>query len=97
MLEFYKIADSENRNNQNHLKDSMFAGEIEHDVFNRLVKKGIIDKRFDYFTDFRWGSDVIKQIKNKLTNFENDSDIIILARIVNVIKEDDYGLIGYCD
>ena len=97
VLDFYLISDSEGRPKPNELKNLDYAGGLESDIYDRLVRKRIIDSRFDYYSDFRWDSQLVKQIEFKTKNSKTDSDIIKLNEIINEAIKKGFGLVAYGD
>ena len=97
MLDFYLISDSEGKPKPEKLDSLDYAGGLESDIFDRLVRKGIIDSRFDYYSDFRWGNQLIQQIDSKANDLNTDTDVKKLKEIIDkaVIKES--GLIAFGD
>ena len=97
MLDFYLISDSEGKPKPDKLNILDYAGGLESDIFDRLVRKGIIDSRFDYYSDFRWGNQLIQQIDSKANDLNTDTDVKKLKEIIDkaVIKES--GLIAFGD
>ncbi|WP_324678808.1 hypothetical protein [Hymenobacter sp. GOD-10R] len=64
MLDFFLIDDSQPRPNRNFNLE--YIGGIEDELFYELRKEGIIEPWFDYYSDFRWGSEIIARILLKL-------------------------------
>ena len=65
MLDFYIISDSEAKPKPDKIDQLDYAGGLESDVFDQLIRKKIIDSRFDFYSDFRWGNQLIRQIDSK--------------------------------
>lgn len=97
MLDFYIIPDSNRKPESNDLGELDYAGGLEFNVYERLIKKGVIDKRFGFYSDFRWRHTFINQIISEIKADESDSDILKLSTIVNAAKRKDCGLIAYGD
>lgn len=97
MLDFYIISDSDGKPRPDKLDQFDYAGGIESDMFDRLVRKGIVDSRFDFYSDFRWGYQLVMQIDSKTKGLENDSDIKVLKSILNKAVNSKSGLIAYGD
>lgn len=98
MLDFYYIADT------THFKpdgtDALEkAGSIELNVFDRLQRKGIIDSRFDYFSDFRWSAVLVKQLVEKASagKFVHDTDVKQLLHILLPAMDRGTGLAALAD
>ena len=97
MLDFYLIADSKRNLELHKLEKLDYAGGMESDVFERLVRKKIIDSRFKFDSDFRWSHAFMEQIESKIKEFDVDSDIRILKRILEKAIKAKSGLIAYGD
>ena len=97
MLDFYLISDSEEKPKPDKLDNLDYAGGLGSDIYDRLVKKGIIDSRFDYYSDFRWGNQLVKQIESKANIFNTDSDVIKLKKIIDKAINKELGLIAFGD
>ena len=61
------------------------------------MKKGIINSKFDYYSDFRWENQLIKQIESKANNFTKDSDVNRLKEIIDKEINKEFGLIAFGD
>lgn len=97
MLDFYLISDSEGKPKPDKLGNLDYAGGLEPDIYDRLVRKGIIDSRFDYYSDFSWGNQLVKQIESKANSFNTDSDVIKLKKIIDKAIYKEFGLIAFGD
>jgi hypothetical protein len=99
MLDFYLIRDDQPKYGNSKRAELQFAGELDYECFENLKAKGLIDDRFDYYTDFRWGTDLIKQISEKIDKkvIESDSDIKKLIELLNMAIQNKCGLIAYSD
>ncbi len=97
MIDFYVIADNEQKPNPKNIDKLEYAGGIESDIYERLIKKGIIDSRFDFYSDFRWGNQLVRQLDSKTEKIGSDSDISALKRIIDKALNSESGLIAYGD
>lgn len=97
MLDFYLLSDAESKPKPDELGNLDYAGGLESNIYNRLVRKGIIDSRFDYYSDFRWGNQLIKQIDSKANDFSGDSDVNKLKEIIDKAINKELGLIAIGD
>lgn len=95
MLDFYLISDASK--SPKSPKDLRYIGGLEDDVFWRLKGKGLIDKQHDYYSDFRWKSDVISQVRQRIAKLESDSDVQALKKIVDSAQNANSGAIAYGD
>lgn len=98
MLDFYFISDTQPfKPDDNTTLEA--AGGIELEVFERLQRKGIIDGRFDYFSDFRWSTVLVKQlIENaEAEKFIADTDVKQLLRILLPARHRGLGLVALSD
>ena len=74
MLDFYLIPDELPKPNSPG-KLEYLAG-LDHATYDRLVGKGFIDPRFDFFTDFRWEFRLVKQMYLKVVGVNTlDTDV----------------------
>jgi len=99
MLDFYLIADDQPRPKDPGKSMLVYAGGLEDDTFHNLQKKGVIDERFDYYSDFRWGTELIEQIKQSIwkKNLERDTDVQKLMELLHIAEENGSGLMAYGD
>lgn len=97
MLDFYLISDEEEKPEVDKLDNLDYAGGMELNVFGRLVKKGVVDSRFDYYTDFRWENQLIQQIISKANRLSADTDVKKLKEIIDKVAIADVGLIAFGD
>jgi hypothetical protein len=97
MLDFYIISDSEVNPKPDKIDNLDYAGGLEYDIYERLVRKGIINSRFDFYSDFRWGNSLVKQIDSKAKEFSSDSDVTTLKKIVEKAMNAESGLITLGD
>jgi hypothetical protein len=66
MLDFYLIQDSENVSSKDLALKHI--GGIEDELFFQLQKEQIIEPWFDYYSKFRWGSELVARMLEKLQN-----------------------------
>lgn len=98
MLDFYIIKDEQPKPNYPEQINLAFIASLDSKTFYHLIKKGLIDARFDDYSDFRWDSHLIEQINAKVSMVKNaDSDIKQLNRILRKALELKCGIIAYCD
>lgn len=64
-----------------------------------MQNKGIIDRRFDYYSDFRLGTVLIKQIRQTIIQkqLQADSDVKKLTQLFDSADKNLSGLIAYGD
>ena len=96
MLDFYLIKDEQKKPDYPEQENLEFVSGIDYETYERLIIKGMIDKRFDYYSDFRWNNQMVKQIMNKKGK-ERNSDFEKLSDILKKAIEKNCGLIAYCD
>jgi hypothetical protein len=96
MLGFYLIDDNKPKSGPTGLK---YAGGLDDETFYSLQDKGIIDERFDYYKDFRWGTEILKQIRQTIIkkNIKVDADVKKLFALLDIAEKNNTGLIAYCD
>lgn len=99
MLDFYLIDDDQSKPSCPEDMNLKYIGGLDERTFRNLKAKGLIDGRFNYHTDFRWKSDLIKQKHHELTNHknQNDTDLRRFFELINKAQEINCGLIAYCD
>lgn len=97
MLDFYYISDKKSKPGS--LQELDFAGDLDDKTFHNLQKKGIIDDRFDYYSDFRWGFAILKQIRERIVQkqLHTDTDVVKLLRLIDAALEKQVGLMAYGD
>jgi hypothetical protein len=98
MLDFYIIED-EKQKPQLPGQLLKYAGGLDDKTFDNLQRKGIIDKRFDYYSDFRWGKELVEQLRQRIgkQKIEKDTDVQKLMCILNLAELHESGLIAYGD
>ncbi len=99
MLDFYILKDDQAKPNHPEQSGLVFAGGLDNKTFDNLQNKGIIDRRFDYYSDFRLGVLLIKQIRQTIIQkqFQTDSDVKKLVQLFDIADEKQSGLIAYGD
>jgi len=98
MLDFYLISDSELTPKPDKLDELEYLGGLHEDVYGRLIKKGIIENRYDYYSDFRWTSNDVKLIVERFKNISShDSDVRLLKKITEKAIKSSFGIITLCD
>jgi len=98
MLDFYLISDNEPTPKPDKVDGLEYLGGLEEGIYIRLIKKGIIDKKYDYYSDFRWTSKDVKLITENLKNKSNsDSDINTFKTITEKVIKSKFGIITLCD
>lgn len=96
MLDFYLIADEQRKPDYPEQVGLKFIAGINFKTYENLIKKGIIDSRFDYYSDFRWNRKLIEQVDGRIKD-KSDSDIKKLEEILTQAMNSKTGLIAYCD
>lgn len=99
MLDFYIIRDVQSKPGYPEQAGLEFAGGLDDKTFDNLQKKGIIDTRFDYYSDFRLGTTLIKQIRQTILQrkLTEDPDVKNLLDIFEKADKAESGLIAYGD
>jgi hypothetical protein len=99
MLEFYLIKDDQSKPNNPRNNGLEFIGGLDENTFEDLQHREIIDRRFDYYSNFRWDTSVVRQlketIKQKQTNLDNN--IKQLLELLEKASNVQSGLIAYGD
>jgi hypothetical protein len=99
MLDFYIIPDNVSKPRFPGQSGWEYAGGLDDQTFENLQTKGVIDKRFDYYSSFRWDTILVKQIRQFISqNFLHaDPDIKKLLLILDKAEKKQAGLIAYGD
>ncbi|MDR3010969.1 MAG: hypothetical protein LBV59_23785 [Sphingobacterium sp.] len=99
MLDFYTIDDKQPKPDFPEKAGLVFAGQLDEKTFCNLQQKGIIAKRFDYYTDFRLDTALIKQMQQIILSkgLHMDTDIKSLSQILDIANTKQSGLIAYSD
>ncbi|WP_220699600.1 hypothetical protein [Sphingobacterium siyangense] len=99
MLDFYIIDDKQVKPDFPEKAGLVFAGQLDEKAFSSLQRKGIIATRFDYYTDFRLDTALIKQIEQIILNkgLQMDTDINSFIQILDIASNKQSGLIAYSD
>jgi hypothetical protein len=99
MLDFYLIHDDLPKPNYPEQAGLEIAGGLDYDSYEYLLSKNLIDKRFDYYSDFRWGSVMIKQISEKInqSGLKADFKVRKFYDLINLASNRKCGLIAFCD
>lgn len=99
MLDFYIIKDDQAKPNYPKKLELEFVGGLDEKTFNNLQNKGIINRRFDYYSDFRLGTLLIKQIRQTITQkqLQADNDVKKLTHLFDTADKKQSGLIAYGD
>ncbi len=99
MLDFYLIHSDQPKPDWPEKANLVHAGSVEMRRFDNLHKKGLIEARFDYHTDFRWSNAYLKQMYDSLhsAHLQNDTDVKAFALILEKALAAKSGLIAYAD
>lgn len=99
MLDFYFIKDDQKKPLHPEHSRLEFAGGLDYQTFENLKKKGIIDSRFDYYSDFRIETLQIKQIRQTILqeSIQIDSDAMKLTQLLDTAEKKQSGLIAFGD
>lgn len=97
MLDFYIIKDDQSTPNHPEQLGLEFVGGLDSKTFDNLQNKGIIDRQFDYYSDFRIGSARIQQIRQTIIQMQlqGDSDVKKLIQLFDAAVNNLSGLIAY--
>ncbi len=99
MLNFYIIKDDQAKPNYPEQLGLEFVGGLDDNTFDNLHNKGIIDKRFDYYSDFRLETVQIKQIRQTIIQkqLQADDGVKKLTQLFDTADKKQSGLIAYGD
>lgn len=99
MLDFYLINDNQSKPSYPEQANLKFVGALDEKTFGNLLDKKVIDSRFDYYSDFRLGISMVKQLLDTISKRKINSDIDIqpFVLILNLAFKNNSGLIAYAD
>lgn len=99
MLDFYLINDEQQTPKYPKEVELKFVGSLDDSTFYNLLKKEVVDKRYDYYSDFRWSIGEIKSMLQKILNEQmlNNDDVRKLTQLLDVADRQQSGLIAYGD
>lgn len=96
MLDFYLLADDQKIPNYPEATIGDTIGGLDYRTFERLKVKKIIPDQFDYYSDFRWDTALILQIRDNIQKqVLSDTDVQLLLKLLDKAK--DNGLVAYAD
>lgn len=97
MLDFYIIKDGQmTPDSPTGLE---FIGQLGDNTFRNLKTKGIIDKRYDYYSDFKWNTKTILQIRQNSIKLciQEDTDTKQLNQLLDLAENRESGIIAFAD
>lgn len=99
MLDFYLIKEEQRRPDYPAQAGLIYAGGLDKKTFSNLQHKGIIGAQFDFYSDFRLGADVVKQMQQRILEqqLQADSDIQQLLPLLDLAVMKRCGLMAYGD
>jgi len=99
MLDFYLIKDDQPTPSFPEKLGLKFAGDLNDKTFYSLQNKGIIDKKLDYYSDFRLDLTAIKKINQNILikDLQLDIDVKQLSQLLETAEREQSGLIAYGD
>jgi hypothetical protein len=99
MLDFYIIKDDHATPNYPEQLGLEFVGGLDDKTVRNLQNKGIIDRRFDFYSDFRLDTLLIQQIRQTIIQqqLDTDSDVKKLTQLFDAADKKQSGLIAYGD
>lgn len=91
------ISDDQTKPGHPQILSLKFVGGLDERTFESLQNKGIIDKRFDYYSDFRLGTMLIKQIRQTIIQkqLQTDNEVKQLTQLFDTADKNQSGLIAY--
>ena len=98
MLDFYLIKENQPSPLSPEKDKVEYLAGLDSKSFANLSLKGIIVAKFDYYSDFRWNTSLIKQYHLKILNCNKlDTDIeslkLMLEKAIKLKRE----IIAFCD
>lgn len=99
MLDFYFIKDDQSTPSFPEKLGLKFAGDLDDRTFYNLQNKGIIDKKLDYYSDFRLDRMTIEKMSQNILikDLQSDSDVKKLSQLLETAEREKSGLIAYGD
>jgi len=99
MLDFYLIPDDVIKSNFPGQKGLKLIGGLDDRTFEGLKNKKIIPDRFDYYSDFRWDTALIKQLHDNIRQrqLQSDTDVKQLLLLLDIAEKNQSGLTAYGD
>jgi hypothetical protein len=99
MLDFYLLKDDQALPKHPEQLGLEFVGGLDDETFYNLQNKGIIDNRFDFYSDFRLGTELIKQIRETILQkqLQADADVKMLTQLFDKAEKKQSGLIALGD
>jgi len=99
MLDLFLIDDSQPRPNRNSKLEHI--GGIEDELFYQLRSEGIIDPWFDYYSNFRWGSETVAHVFLKLQQRPKSATLQkeekVFSAILQKVVDARAGLLAFSD
>ena len=99
MLVFFLIHDSQNPSSKGLILKH--AGGIEDDLFFQLQAESIIEPWFDYYSKFRWGSEIVARMLLKLQQQPEPATLqkerMVFMAILQKAVGANCGLMGFGD
>lgn len=99
MLDFYIIGDAQAKPSYPEQLRLEFIGKLDCKTFDNLQNKGIIDRRFDFYSDFRLEIFLIRQIRQTILEKQLQSDIDVkkLIQLFDIADKKQSRLVAYGD
>ncbi len=94
MLDFYLIKDITPKSNHG-ASEADYLGGIEYNEFEQLQNENIIEEDLDYYQDFRWTTEQV-MAKSEILD-KAKAKTYKLTEILRKAKEQNCGVIAYCD
>ena len=95
ILDFYILKDEQALPNYPKQLGFEFVSGLDEKTFYNLQKNGIIDKRFDYYSDFRLDTPLIQQIRETILQkqLQADPDVKMLTQLFDRAEKKESGLL----
>lgn len=98
MLDFYLLNDQQHMPPYPEETGMQFIGSLDDRTFKSLKAKRIIPERFDYYSDFRWDTTLVCQIRENIQDHvPADTDVRSLSLLLDIAIENGSGLMAYGD
>ncbi|MCF3107186.1 hypothetical protein LL912_00160 [Niabella sp. CC-SYL272] len=97
MLDFYIIKDGQVQPEDPEQAGLESAGALDDRTFNNLKNKGILDKQYAFYSDFRLDTGSIQQILQYIfrNHLQADHDVIKLLPLLETAEQNRNGLVSY--
>lgn len=97
MLDFYLISDDIEDPEFPEQIGLLLAGGLDDKTFTDLKLRRIIEENYNFYSDFRWTKETVKQKYDLTKLISHDSSVKKMIDILSKAVEQERGLIAFCD